>query len=87
MIVTVYSTPACPQCRMTKLKLTKNGIRYESVDLTKSPADEAAVKELGFTQAPVVIANVNGEDLMWQGFRPDLIDQVKQWADEEEGAA
>ncbi|MER2134167.1 MAG: glutaredoxin-like protein NrdH [Arthrobacter sp.] len=69
MTVTVYTTPSCQQCNMTKRWLTKNNIPFEAVDLTQSPEAAAMVKGLGFTSAPVVVA---GNDT-WFGFRPDLL--------------
>lgn len=71
--VTVYTTPACSQCRMTKRWLDSKGIDYSTVDLSQSPDDLAAVKALGYEAAPVVIVS-NGDpetDLHWYGFRPD----------------
>ena len=76
MTITLYTTPRCSQCRMTKLKLGKLGLAYTTVDLSKSPMDMAAVKELGYSQAPVVIAHIDGLDLHWSGFRPDMLDEI-----------
>lgn len=73
MTVTVYSKPNCPQCSATIRALKARGVKHEIVDLT---ADEEAmifVQELGYRQAPVVIAN----DQHWSGFRPDKIDNIK----------
>ncbi|MCB5291488.1 glutaredoxin family protein [Arthrobacter sp. SO3] len=73
-VVTVYTKPSCPQCRMTYLALDKKGIRYESVDVTTSPAAlEYITEELGYSQAPVVVVD---DETHWSGFRPDKIDQV-----------
>lgn len=72
--VTVYTKPACAQCRMTYLALDRKGIRYESVDVTTSPAAlEYITEDLGYSQAPVVVVD---DENHWSGFRPDLIDQV-----------
>lgn len=71
--VVVYSKPACVQCNATYRALDRQGISYESVDLTKDKAALRHVKELGYSQAPVVVA---GED-SWSGFRPDKISNLE----------
>lgn len=75
-MIRVYSTPKCVQCKLTKNKAQDLGLVFEEVDLSQSPDDMAAVKELGYAQAPVVIANVDGEDLHWSGFRPDMLTEI-----------
>ena len=76
MQVTVYTTPTCPQCEMTKKTLTRGNVRYEVVDLSAdSKAMEYVTKELGYSAAPVVVA---GEQ-HWSGFRLGAIQNlVKQ---------
>ncbi|WP_158969848.1 glutaredoxin-like protein NrdH [Chachezhania sediminis] len=69
MSITVYSKPACVQCTATTRALEAQGIAYNLVDLTVDAAAMTRVTELGYRQAPVVIA---GDD-HWAGFRPDLI--------------
>ena len=68
---TVYTTPGCAQCRMTKRWLDSRGVDYETVDLTESPDDYGAVTALGYKAAPVVAV---GEHEHWGGFRPDLLE-------------
>ena len=69
MTVTVYTKPACVQCRATYKALEKNGIPYDVVDLTEDAEARNLVMALGHLQAPVVIAG----DEHWSGFRPDRI--------------
>jgi len=73
--ITVYTTPGCVQCTPTKRWLDKKHIPYREVDITlpEHEADAKAIKELGFTQAPVVIVSTGDPetDLMWSGFIPD----------------
>ena len=68
-MITVYSKPACVQCTATTNELDRKGIEYTYIDLTKDMSAMDTVKELGYMQAPVVVA---GED-HWSGFRPDKI--------------
>ncbi|TQS72879.1 glutaredoxin-like protein NrdH [Rhodobacteraceae bacterium] len=72
MTITVYSKPACVQCTATTRALEAKGIEYDVVDLTKDAAALEQVTELGYRQAPVVIAG----ETHWSGFRPDLIGQL-----------
>ena len=72
MTVTVYSKPACVQCTATTRALDARGIDYRLVDLTQDAAAMAQVTELGYRQAPVVIAG----EAHWAGFRPDMIGQL-----------
>ncbi|AZV94173.1 glutaredoxin-like protein NrdH [Kerstersia gyiorum] len=69
MIVTVYSKPACVQCVATYRALDKQGITYQVVDLTEDAVALQKVRDLGYQQAPVVVAGADH----WSGFRPDKI--------------
>lgn len=69
MTITVYSKPACVQCTATTRALDARGLDYNVIDLTQDDAAMEVVTQLGYRQAPVVIA---GES-HWAGFRPDLI--------------
>lgn len=72
MTITVYSKPACVQCTATTRALSAKGLEFDIVDLTEDADAFAMVQELGYRQAPVVVA---GES-HWSGFRPDLIGQL-----------
>lgn len=69
MTITVYSKPACVQCTATIRALDAAAITYTVVDLTTDLDAMTFVQELGYRQAPVVVA----EDKHWSGFRPDMI--------------
>lgn len=69
MSVIVYSKPACVQCTATTRALDAKGVNYDVVDLTQDDSAMARVTELGYRQAPVVVA----DDNHWSGFRPDMI--------------
>lgn len=68
-MIIVYSKPACIQCTATTREMDRKGISYSVVDLTKDEESFNKVRDLGYMQAPVVIA---GEE-HWSGFRPDKI--------------
>jgi glutaredoxin-like protein NrdH len=76
MTVTVYTKPACVQCNATYRALDKNGIAYETVDLSQDPAALDRVRALGYMQAPVVVT----EQEHWSGFRPYKIEGLAQSA-------
>lgn len=65
----MYSKPLCVQCDATKRALNKAGVSYDVVDVTEDAAARERIMNLGYLQAPVVIA---GQD-HWSGFRPDKI--------------
>lgn len=71
-MVTVYTTPACVQCKMTKSELARLGVEYREVKLQGNDEAIATVKEHGFLAAPVV----NVGDTWWYGFRPDMLSQL-----------
>lgn len=76
MAIAVYSKPSCVQCTATYRALDKQGIEYEIFDVSADEKALQTVKELGYMQAPVVIA---GDD-HWSGFRPDKISQLAAFA-------
>ena len=70
MTITVYTAPQCVQCTATKRWLDKRGIIYQSIDVSKSPADLEAIKALGYKAAPVTIVSTGDPEmeLHWSGF-------------------
>lgn len=72
MSVTVYSKPACVQCTATYRALDKKGVDYTVVDISQDAEAYAMVQELGYLQAPVVVAG----DTHWAGFSPDKINNL-----------
>ncbi len=74
MSVTVYSKPACVQCTATIREMNRKGVSHDVVDLTKDDAAFSRVKDMGYMQAPVVIAGADH----WSGFRPDKIGALSE---------
>lgn len=52
--------------------LDKAGITYSTVDVSIDTAAVEKLRELGYTQAPVVITETDH----WSGFRPDKISEL-----------
>ena len=73
-MIKVYSKPACIQCTATTRELDRKGLTYDLIDMSKDEDALGMVKDLGYMQAPVVVA---GED-HWSGFRPDKIGALAQ---------
>lgn len=71
-MTTVYTKPSCVQCDMTKKLLDKNGVEYNTIDITQDQDAYDKIVAMGFLAAPVVIS---GED-SWAGFQPDKINSI-----------
>lgn len=68
-MTTVYVKPSCVQCDMTKRYMDKNGISYDTIDITQDQEALDMILEMGFSSAPVVISDKGS----WAGFQPDKI--------------
>ena len=84
-VMTVYTNPGCVQCDATRKYLTDRNTRFETVDLSTDELALAAVKDLGYLQAPVVFVRYpNGSETHWSGFQPSRLDgfiaAAKRWA-------
>ena len=73
--VTVYSTPNCVQCRMTKQLLERERIEFTELDLTEHPDKLEEFKAQGFTAAPIVTTDKK----IWSGFRIDNIKSLARY--------
>ncbi|WP_370449221.1 glutaredoxin family protein [Cryobacterium sp. TMB3-1-2] len=70
--LTVYTLPGCMQCDLTTRVLDDAGLPYIVVDLATDAGALDAVKQLGYSSAPVVVVGAAS----WSGFRPDRIKTV-----------
>jgi glutaredoxin-like protein NrdH len=83
-VITVYTNPSCMGCEATKKYLTERNTKFETVDLSTNKMALAAVKDLGYRQAPVVFVRYpGGSESHWAGFRPDklsgFVNVAKKW--------
>lgn len=76
-MLTVYSKPNCIQCEMTKMWLTQNKIKFESVDVSEHPEKLEEIKLNGFQQLPVVTLDKYFENA-WSGFNVDRLEELKE---------
>lgn len=72
-MVTVLTKPSCVQCTATYRALDSKGIKYEIRDMSEDAEAMKLAKDLGYLQAPVVIAP---DGSSWSGFRPDKIGEL-----------
>ena len=72
MSITLYTKPACVQCKATEKAFDRAGLTYDTVDISLDDEARDYVLALGYLQAPVVEAN--GEH--WSGFRPERINSL-----------
>ena len=69
--VIVYSLPGCVQCGAIKRKLKGEGIPFTEIQAHEDDAAAEFIKDLGYTQAPVIyFSTINGDD-HYSGYRPD----------------
>jgi glutaredoxin-like protein NrdH len=76
MTVTLYSKPACVQCRQTEKTFAANGVAFSKIDVTEDAnAYQFVTGELGYRAAPVVaIRDENGNVVdSWSGFNLEKI--------------
>jgi glutaredoxin-like protein NrdH len=63
---------------MTKRHLNRRGIRFTEIPLDSDDQIYAAAEELDLKHAPIVCASTNGDEQIWDGYRPDRIDQLAE---------
>ena len=54
-MITIYTTPTCPKCKILKKKLQEKGIEYQEFN------DEDEMQRMGILSVPVM--DVDGEKL------------------------
>ena len=86
--LTVYTNPSCMACDATKKYLTERNTKFETVDLSTDELALAAVKDLCYMKAPVVLVSYpGGSESHWSGFRPDKLSGFvavsKKWVSDE----
>ncbi|MFC9769305.1 glutaredoxin domain-containing protein [Rhodococcus jostii] len=81
MNVTVYSKPNCIGCTATKRLLTRLEIPHTVVDITEDSAAYEYVKSLGYSSAPVVVAELSAGTQHWAEFREERIRHLRRELD------
>lgn len=79
--VTVYTSPGCRPCIATKKHLDRRGITYTEVAIDSDDKIREAAIELGLSTAPIVCVSIDGDEgVLWDGYRPDRIDELAKGA-------
>lgn len=71
--ITIYTTPTCQGCKLTKDKLTAAGVDFRSVDLSEHPDLVEEFKAAGLQSAPII---ETPDGTRTAGFRPDRIKTI-----------
>lgn len=71
--LTIYTTPKCQGCKLTKDKLTEAGLEFVVVDLEENPQFIDEFHAQGLMQAPVIETS---DGVRTAGFRPDRIKAI-----------
>lgn len=68
--ITLYSTPTCPFCKMTRKYFEEHGIEYKDIDVSQSEeAQKEMIEKSGTMSVPVIdidgkiITGFNEEDI------------------------
>lgn len=72
-MVTVYTSPGCQHCARTKSTLKNLGVDYEEIDVTESPEKADRLRQLGFSQLPVVMTDSEN----WSGFDKEKLEKLQ----------
>lgn len=71
--VTIYSTPTCPYCKMTKQYLARKNIVYTDIDVSASEqAAQQMIQKSGQQGVPVI--DIDGKIIV--GYQPAAIDSA-----------
>lgn len=74
--VILYVKNNCVACDATKRRLLKLKVPYRPVNMDEDSAALAAVKRMGFKEAPVVFPPESSGLKAWSGYRPDLLKKL-----------
>jgi len=70
MMVTVYSTPSCPYCTLTKDFLNENEIEFRDVDVSE---DMETAKEMFEKSGKTAVPQIDIDGTIIIGFDKDLL--------------
>lgn len=71
--VKVYWGEGCQPCRATKMWLTKKGVEFEAIEVTREIAQEKNISSIPYVE--IIEKTEAGGSLKdsWTGFRPDRL--------------
>lgn len=72
--VTIYTTPTCQYCKMTKQFFLDNHVEYNEIDVsTDLKAADAMIKKSGQMGVPVIIVQKDGAEEIVVGFQKEKL--------------
>lgn len=73
MKIKIYSTPACPYCKMTKAYLTEKNIKFEDIDVS---ADQKKAQEMIEKSRQMGVPVIEIDEKIIVGFDKEKIDEA-----------
>ena len=70
--ITLFTAPHCPHCRQVKQYLRQKGLRFQELDIQKSPRAQKAFARLGARGVPVLLVG----DTRIDGFDRRRLDRL-----------
>jgi glutaredoxin-like YruB-family protein len=69
MKVTIYTTPTCPYCQLTKQFFQDNNVEYTEIDVASNhEAAKEMIEKSGQMGVPVIVVEKDGEENIVVGF-------------------
>ncbi|ATN94003.1 glutaredoxin [Mycobacterium phage Kumao] len=77
--ITVFSSgPGCFRCKTVERHLKKRGVPYTEVRVDQDAAQRDRLIAMGYREAPVVVATVDGKEEIRPGYHPDWLDEIAE---------
>lgn len=75
--VTVYSTPTCPYCNMTKAFFKEHKVEFTNIDVSNDQkAQEAMIQKTGQLAVPVIFIENEGKEEIIIGFQKNKLAKI-----------
>lgn len=78
--ITVYSLPTsvCIKCKAVEISMRRKGIQAKKVMVNEDEVAMEFIKSLGYTEAPVLVVEENGQVVdHWSGFSDSRMNALK----------
>jgi len=72
--VILYTTPGCMACRAVSKAMDRKGIIYDTINLGQNPELLEQLRELGYSEAPIVTM----EGFSFSGYRQSKLDDLER---------
>jgi glutaredoxin-like protein NrdH len=77
--IVIYSKPGCQQCNAVERYLKTRRLNYRKIDVTQYAEAERKVRDMGYSQVPVVVVPFDYEANLrhFYGFDPDALNSIR----------